>query len=221
MGIRIRPFDFLSISLGVCVVPSSSSILDMSSSSSGKPGDCSGFCQTLTRCLHATARRSPYAVHINTCNHTIDDNHNDEFLQLRSSFLPHSILISTGDLHGQLEDLLLVFYKVSMSETMLIIAPSSWCFVVDCSCSYFDSNLPLERLAVIGDAVRLQRRLCGSRERLHWDSADPVCLPAGVSQRRPPQQRKPRRPYCESEVHGGPCGCLVVAIVYFRVSKST
>ncbi|KAB5549308.1 hypothetical protein PHYPO_G00065880 [Pangasianodon hypophthalmus] len=31
----------------------------MSSSSLGKLGDCSGFCQTLTWCLHATARRSP------------------------------------------------------------------------------------------------------------------------------------------------------------------
>lgn len=50
---------------------------------------------------------------------------------------------------------------------------------------------PPERLAVGRNDVRLQRRLCGSRERLHRDLANPLRLPVGVSQQCSPQQRKP------------------------------
>lgn len=110
----------------------------------------------------------------------------------------------TGDLHGQLEDLLLVFYKVSMSVTrpLPIIKNAS------CRSGAQPPPLPpppfllLERFTVSRDAIRLQRRLCGPREKLHRDSAHPVRLPVGVSQRGPPQQRKPRRPHRQSEVHG-------------------
>lgn len=87
---------------------SSSFILVMFSNFFLKPGSCSEFFPTLTESPHVIAKRSQYVVgkplHLLYLSYSVC---------WHFTSLHVSIPLVLGDLHGQLQDLLLIFYKVS------------------------------------------------------------------------------------------------------------